>query len=101
MPSPQLQSSLAGSLRIFAFAGVSVYVHWSWLLIALVELQFRRDEYDSYFWNVAEYLALFGIVTLHEFGHALACRHVGGEADAIMLWPLGGYTLAIPPPRPA
>ena len=36
------QSSLAGSLRISRSRGC-LYVHWSWLLIALVELQFRRD----------------------------------------------------------
>jgi Zn-dependent protease len=52
-------------------------------------------------WNVAEYLALFFIVTLHEFGHALACRQVGGTANKIVLWPLGGVAYVDPPPRPA
>src|SRR5208282_3140551 len=51
-------------------------------------------------WNVLEYLALFGIVLLHEFGHALACRQVGGTADRILLWPLGGVAYVNPPPRP-
>jgi hypothetical protein len=37
-----------------------------------------------------EYCALFGVVLLHEFGHAFACRQTGGEADTIVLWPLGG-----------
>ena len=41
----------------------------------------RSREYGSPLWNAAEYLALFGIVTMHEFGHALACRQVGGRAD--------------------
>jgi Zn-dependent protease len=49
---------------------------------------------------VAEYLALFGIVTLHEFGHSLACRQVGGYADRIVLWPLGGVAYVDPPQRP-
>ena len=47
-----------------------------------------------------EYLSLFGIVTLHEFGHALACRSVGGRADEILLWPLGGIAFVDPPPLP-
>ena len=47
-----------------------------------------------------EYLALFVIVLLHEFGHALACRQVGGQADQIVLWPLGGVAYVAPPPRP-
>src|SRR5438270_144650 len=37
---------------------------------------------------------------MHEFGHALACRQVGGKADRIMLWPLGGVAFVQPPPRP-
>jgi Zn-dependent protease len=52
-------------------------------------------------WNVAEYLALFLVVTLHEFGHAIACRQVGGTANKIVLWPLGGIAYVDPPPRPA
>src|SRR5208283_5202548 len=43
---------------------------------------------------------LFGIVLLHEFGHALACRQVGGTADRILLWPLGGVAYVNPPQRP-
>jgi Zn-dependent protease len=39
-------------------------------------------------------------VLLHEFGHALACRQVGGQANRIMLWPLGGVAFVQPPPRP-
>jgi Zn-dependent protease len=39
-------------------------------------------------------------VTTHEFGHSLACRQVGGRADKIVLWPLGGVAYVDPPPRP-
>ena len=60
----------------------------------------RSGEYRSPLWNAAEYLALFGIVTMHEFGHALACRSVGGRAERIVLWPLGGVAYVDPPQRP-
>ena len=33
---------------------------------------------------------LFMIVLLHELGHCFAARSVGGSADEILLWPLGG-----------
>jgi len=56
--------------------------------------------YSSVAWNVLEYLALFLIVTMHEFGHSLACRQVGGRANQIVLWPLGGVAYVDPPPRP-
>jgi Zn-dependent protease len=49
---------------------------------------------------VLEYIGLFAIVLLHEFGHALACRQTGGVADRIVLWPLGGIAFVNPPPRP-
>ena len=50
--------------------------------------------------NVAPAWTLFAIVLLHEFGHALACRQVGGKANQIVLWPLGGIAYVKPPPRP-
>ena len=89
-----------GSLRLFRFAGIDVYLHWSWFLVAVIQIQFRAGLYSSYLWCALEYLALFMIVTLHEFGHSLACRSVGGRADRIVLWPLGGVAYVDPPPRP-
>src|SRR6516165_3946792 len=92
--------SSSGSFRLFRVAGIDVFLHWSWLVVAVLEVQFRADAYPSQAWNVAEYLALFGLVLLHEFGHALACRQVGGTADRIVLWPLGGVAYVSPPPPP-
>jgi Zn-dependent protease len=79
---------------------VEVFLHWSWFVVALVEINHRSDLYSSLAWNVAEYVALFIIVLLHEFGHALACRQVGGQANRIVLWPLGGVAFVAPPQRP-
>jgi len=90
----------SGSFRIFHFAGIDVFLHWSWFLIAAIEIQNRTNAYSSIVWNVLEYLAVFVIVTIHEFGHALACRQVGGNANQIVLWPLGGVAYVDPPPRP-
>src|SRR3954468_11770965 len=88
-----------GSIRLFRFAGIQVYLHWSWFVIAMYEVN-RSKQYGSFFWNVLEYLTLFGIVLMHEFGHALACRQVGGRAEQIVLWPLGGVAYVAPPQRP-
>jgi Zn-dependent protease len=88
------------SIRLFRFSGIDVFLHWSWFLVAVYEIQSRSGRYSSITWNVLEYLALFVIVLLHEFGHALACRQVGGRANRIVLWPLGGVAYVDPPPRP-
>src|ERR1700759_1989510 len=89
-----------GSIHLFRFSGIDVFLHWSWFLIAVYEIQSRAGSYSSIVWTIVEYLALFLIVTLHEFGHALACRQVGGRANRIVLWPLGGVAYVDPPPRP-
>src|ERR1051325_1746938 len=90
----------AGAMRLFQLGGITVYLHWSWLLVASYEIFYAIDRYDSRLWNAAEYLTLFVIVLMHEFGHAFACRSVGGTADRIMLWPLGGVAYVQPPARP-
>lgn len=89
-----------GAIHLFRFAGIDLFLHWSWFLIAAIEIQNRTRSYSSIAWNVAEYLGLFLIVMLHEFGHALACRQVGGTANQIVLWPLGGVAYVNPPERP-
>ena len=89
-----------GSIHLFRFAGIDVFLHWSWFLVAAYEISNRTRGYSSPGWNVLEYLALFVIVMLHEYGHALACRQVGGTANQILLWPLGGVAYVNPPPRP-
>ncbi len=89
-----------GSIRLFRVLGIEVFLHWSWFLVAAITLSNRAELYSSPLWNIAEYLALFGIVLLHEFGHSLACRQTGGLADRIVLWPLGGVAYVAPPQRP-
>ena len=95
-----MPSSRQGSIRLFQFKGITVFLHWSWFVVAVYEIQSRKGHYSSLIWNVLEYLALFLIVTLHEFGHSLACRQVGGQANQIVLWPLGGVAYVDPPQRP-
>lgn len=68
--------------------------------MAVYSVSTRVPNYVSPVWALWEYLALFLVVLLHEFGHALACRQVGGRADQIVLWPLGGVAYVAPPVRP-
>jgi Zn-dependent protease len=96
-----MEPSPTGSFRLFRAAGIDVYLHWSWFIVAWLQISMDRPGYgDAYTWKVGEYVTLFGIVGLHEFGHALACRQVGGQAERIVLWPLGGIAYVSPPARP-
>lgn len=89
-----------GSIQLFRLFGITVFLHWSWFLLAAYQISERLKNYHWPGWGVMEYLSVFGIVLAHEFGHALACRSVGGRADRIMLWPLGGIAYVNPPMRP-
>src|SRR5437763_14662317 len=95
-----MTSMRQGSIHLFRIAGVDVFLHWSWFLVAAFEISGRTRTYSSLSWNILEYLALFSIVLLHEYGHALAFRQVGGIANRIVLWPLGGVADVDPPPQP-
>jgi Zn-dependent protease len=88
------------SLRLFRVLGVDVYLHWSWLIVAVYQFKKGLGTYPTVMWDALLYGLLFFFVLLHEFGHVLACRKVGGTADRIILWPLGGITLFKPPQRP-
>jgi Zn-dependent protease len=88
-----------GSFKFFTLAGIDVYIHWAWFL-AFIFFISQADHYSNYGWSALQVLALFLMVLTHEFGHALACRSVGGRANLIVLWPLGGVAYVDPPQRP-
>src|SRR5438105_2750300 len=90
----------SGVIRLFRFAGIEVFLHFSWFLVAAIYISGYIRRYESPIWGVLEYISVFVIVLIHEFGHALACRQVGGIADRIVLWPLGGIAFVNPPRRP-
>jgi Zn-dependent protease len=89
----------SGSIRLFKLFGITVYLHWAWF-IAIWYFVNQAKGYTSPVWSVLEGLSLFAIVLLHEFGHQLACRSVGGQTHDIILWPLGGVAYVSPPQRP-
>jgi len=90
-----------GSVKLFRLSGIDVYLHWSWFIAFYFLARWAYgDMYSNYGWGALQVLALFFIVLVHEFGHALACRSVGGQANLIVLWPLGGVAYVNPPQRP-
>lgn len=76
--------------------GIRVRVHITFVLL----LVFRLIQQGDALWTLRWSALLFVSVLLHEFGHALACRSVGGQANDILMWPLGGLAFCAPPQRP-
>lgn len=89
-----------GSIRLFKLLGITVYLHWAWFILAAYYVQYRTHDYSSPLWTVLEFFCLFAIVLIHEFGHQLACRSVGGKTHDIVLWLFGGVAYVSPPQRP-
>lgn len=77
-------------------AGITVRVGLLYLLWMAFQLgpHFGKATLANQAWLIG---SLFVIVLLHEFGHCIACRRVGGEADQILMWPLGGLASCRPP----
>jgi len=61
-----------GSIRLFRFHGIDLYLHWSWFVVALFEIRGGMGGYASVRWNALDYLALFLVVAVrYDAGLAL------------------------------
>ena len=105
-----LDNPINWSFRAGRLWGIDVRVHVTFVICAIVLLwmelpkpgsgeavSLRRAVVDAF----GTYGMLFAVVLLHEFGHCFGARHVGGDADEILLWPLGGLASVNPPPPSA
>jgi len=84
---------MRGSLRLATVAGIGVYVHVTFVVFVAWLLYARWAAGGSFAAAVAGvllFLALFGCVVLHEFGHALTARRFGIRTRDITLLPIGG-----------
>ncbi|MEO1007387.1 MAG: DUF6576 domain-containing protein [Planctomycetota bacterium] len=78
--------------------GISVKLHVIFILfVVIMAISSFRGDLIGPLYTLIYLGSLFGLVLMHEYGHCFACRHVGGEADEIMLWPLGGLAYCRPP----
>jgi len=92
---------LTGSIPLFTIFGIRVRMHPLMLLMIITTLAFSQTKDGLGAQNAATSMTiLFFSVLLHEFGHCFGARWVGGEADEILMWPLGGLAMTRPPHRP-
>lgn len=87
---------LSWNINLGRWAGMRVRLHVLFLVLTIVVLhQGSRSGDPSLTWYAPLGTAiLLASVLLHELGHAYAARRLGGSADQIMLWPLGGLIAA-------
>ncbi len=94
--SPALDNPINWSFGVGRLFGIRIRLHLFFLLggVYVIASEIRRAA-EGAGWIGLGYGAgtlglLFLIVLLHEFGHCWGARRVGGSAQEILLWPLGG-----------
>ncbi len=92
------ENPLGWALPIGRVAGIRVRVHLVFIVYAVAQMLWAipRDTLGLAYQAII-IGTLFVLVLLHEFGHCFACRWVKGEADDILMWPLGGLAMCAPP----
>ncbi|MEM7621866.1 MAG: DUF6576 domain-containing protein [Planctomycetota bacterium] len=86
------------AIPVYRLFGIDTKIHVFFVVYILVQLLATIPLGAAGVGYVALILgALFLLVLLHEYGHCFACRFVRGEADEIILWPLGGLAMCRPP----
>ncbi len=84
---------MAGSFRIGRLFGIDIFAHFTFLfLLAFVAYSgySTGGDVSAAMSSVGLISAVFGIIVLHELGHALAARGYGIPTRDITLLPIGG-----------
>jgi Zn-dependent protease len=87
------------SLPVGRILGIDVRLHWTLLAMTAFEIARFADTGAPWFWWPVVLIALPLSVLLHEFGHALTARTVGGDSRDIVLWAFGGIAWCTVPGR--
>lgn len=104
-----LDNPINWSFKVGRLFEIDLRVHITFVIFAIVMIAMEIPESETGIkqplmtvlsYALGTYVILFFIVLLHEFGHCFGARSVGGEANEILLWPLGGLAYANPPHTP-
>jgi stage IV sporulation protein FB len=103
-----MHDPFAWSFPVGRLFGINVRIHWLFPFVTLgliLHTALGKDQ-GSYYppgtWIDVSILLgiLFVSILLHEFGHCFAARWVNGDAQEVLLWPLGGLANVEVPNRP-
>lgn len=78
------------SLPVGRVLGIDVRLHWTLFLMTAVQSADLFKVRLEWWWYPIAIAAVPLSVLLHEFGHALTARAVGGDSREVVLWAYGG-----------
>lgn len=86
------------AIPLYTAWGIRVRVHFFYIVWVIIQMlqSLPQGSLGAAYMGVI-LASLFVLVLLHEYGHCIVCRRVGGEADDILMWPLGGLASCLPP----
>ena len=102
---PTFDNPMSWSIPLFRIAGIAVRIHIFFLLFIIIVLiraagtgskSASGPTFGDFRIAAVAMAVLFLVVLAHELGHCFACRRTGGDADEILLWPLGGLAFCQP-----
>lgn len=88
-----LAPTMKSTYRIGTWAGISVFVHWTFIIMMggfFVFFLMKGGSLVAALSAVALVAAAFGCVILHEYGHALMARRFNIPTLDITMYPIGG-----------
>src|SRR6266851_6400208 len=99
-----MQDPFSWAFPLGRFFGIPVKVNVLFPLVAaglILRAAFQKDVVPGTWIDAAMLMALlFVVVLLHEFGHCFGARAVDGDAQEVLLWPLGGLAFVDVPHTP-
>lgn len=87
-----MERFLSWGLKVGRLAKIDIHLHFTFIIYAFLTLlsSFKDGGLVQVPIMLSMMLILFSIVLAHEFGHCTAARKMGGFAEKILMWPLGG-----------
>ena len=97
-----MRDPMSWSIPLFRAYGIQVRLHILYILITIGLIWRAIDASPKYWVDIVlvGVVMLFIVILLHEFGHCFAARRVDGDADEILMWPLGGLAYVRVPETP-
>jgi Zn-dependent protease len=90
------------SFPLFRLFGISVRMHWFMAVLLAIRLVqgITADGWWGLEWTSVTLAILLVSILIHEWAHCFMAIHLGGGAEEILLWPLGGLSYVHHPGTP-
>ena len=97
-----MRDPMTWAIPLFHAFGIQVKLHILYIVLTLgmIGRVYVQDPSHLGEFALIWVVMLFAIILLHEFGHCFAARRMDGDAEEILMWPLGGLAYCSVPHTP-